>query len=235
MLSTALAQANRSINATCSVLSFVFPRRCVVCGQPTDSGAALCVVCACRLDRPLEEEVERSIEAVCPAHLLDAVHALWVFEKAGPIQKIHRAIKYGNQPFLGASLGHLIAAEVLRTGWSIDIVVPVPLHKVRHLSRGYNQVDEMARSAAKHLGTPYCSNALRRVQATRTQTNLSEEGRARNVKGVLEADPSIVAGKRVLIVDDVITSGATMAAAASGARAVGATGVSACAMGFARR
>lgn len=235
MSSTALTQAIRSHNAARSVLSFVLPVRCAVCAQPTTKGASLCAVCTCILDRPLDGEVEHSIASVCPSSVLDAVHALWVFEKSGPIQHVHRAIKYGNKPYLGTPLGHLMAAEVMRKGWLIDTVVPVPLHKVRYFSRGYNQVSEMARGAAKRLGARYNPAGLQRLHATRTQTSLSADERARNVKGVLAAPPEVLVGARVLIVDDVITSGATIAAAASAVKSVGAAHVSACAMGFARR
>ncbi len=217
------------------MLSLVFPVRCAVCRHPTTSGAALCAVCSCRLDQPLEREVEQSIAEHCDGTLVDGIFALWVFEKSGAIQQIHRAIKYGNQPFLGGAIGQLIADEAIRRGWTIDVVVPVPLHRMRRVSRGYNQVGQMAAGAANRLGARYYPNALTRSRATMTQTRLTEYDRAKNVAGVLQPTDHSLSGARVMIIDDVITSGATMTEAAAVARAAGAISVKACAMGFARR
>lgn len=99
-------------------------------------------------------------------------------------------------------------------GWQIDTIVPVPLGKKRQLKRGYNQVAAIARPLSWSLGLIYEPKALRRIRETVSQVGLSKNERKRNVLGAFEAEERTVAGKRILIVDDVMTTGATLEACA---------------------
>jgi ComF family protein len=114
---------------------------------------------------------------------------------------------------------------------SMDLIVPVPLHRSRERERGYNQSALVARGLGQILGVPVSPRALRRNRGTRTQTELSAEERARNVEGAFEVrDPGKVAGLRVLLVDDVLTTGATLDAGAAALRKAGARQVYAAAV-----
>ncbi len=93
---------------------------------------------------------------------------------------------------------------------TFDALVPVPIHSIRKRERGYNQAEEIAREASPYLNLPVLGKALRRTRATISQTKLNRADRARNLsRAFLCPDPEIVRGKRLLVVDDVFTTGAT--------------------------
>jgi ComF family protein len=108
------------------------------------------------------------------------------------------------------------------------VIVPVPLNRWRLAARRYNQAALLAQSLARHAGQPCAVDALRRLRATPTQGGLGRLARARNVRGAFAVPPSrrsMVAGRRVLLVDDVLTTGATVEAAAGALLAAGARAV----------
>ena len=107
-----------------------------------------------------------------------------------------------------------------------DVIIPVPLHRGRLLKRKYNQAAEIARPLARSIGARYLPDTLKRARDTGSQAGKSGSGRARNVQGAFKVrDPKAIAGKRVLIVDDVMTTGATVEACARALRKAGAVGV----------
>ncbi len=109
-----------------------------------------------------------------------------------------------------------------KTGWDFEIIIPIPLSQQRRVERGYNQVEEIARPLAWN-GNWICQpNALQRVKHTQSQVKLNAVQRKENVKGAFQADPHLVAGKNVLILDDVITTGATVSEAAIALKTAGA-------------
>jgi len=132
----------------------------------------------------------------------------------GPYQGLLRdlILRYKFQRSLG--LGRLLqtlALEAFRPGQERpELVVPVPLHPRRLLWRGYNQSLELARRLARESGIPLASQAMRRVRRTTPQARLSGPMRRENIRGAFVADPALVSGRRVLLVDDVLTTGATL-------------------------
>lgn len=155
----------------------------------------------------------------------DRCFALWLFDAGTTIQRVQHATKYHNRPSLGARLGRWIGEGLREAGGPApDLVVPIPLHRVRELERGYNQSERLARGIADVLGAELGADTLARPKATRSQTTLDKQARWRNVSGAFVlSDPAAVAGRRVLLVDDVITTGATVVAAAAPLRKAGAT------------
>ena len=107
----------------------------------------------------------------------------------------------------------------------IDAVVPVPLHWVKRRLRGYDPVAHLAHEVARSLSRPYWPRALRRTRWTATQTRLQGRARQRNVQGAFAAHPAMVRGRRILLVDDVLTSGATAEACIDALRQAGAARV----------
>lgn len=145
---------------------------------------------------------------------------------AGPIrQAIHR-LKYSNLTAVAPDLAVLLRAAYVEAGWAAELIVPVPLHPARQRQRGYNQAERLAKPLAASLGVPLAPRALRRARPTADQIGLGVEGRRANVAGAFAvAQPDIVAGKTVLLLDDVATTGCTLDACADAMQAGGAAGV----------
>ena len=119
----------------------------------------------------------------------------------------------GAPRFLGVPLGHLLRRLLREEGLSAEVVVPVPLHPKRLAERGYNQAALLARAAARELGAPLEARALVRVRDTSQQARLGRTERLTNVERAFVArNPEAVRGRDVLLVDDVETTGATLAA-----------------------
>jgi len=137
-------------------------------------------------------------------------------------------LKHGDRP----DLGTVFAGWLRRAGADLlagaDALAPVPLHPRRLLARRYNQAAEIARPLARRTGVPYLPDSLVRVRASRGQGGRDAAGRAANVAGAFQVDPgrrSDVAGRRILLVDDVFTTGATADACARALLAAGAASV----------
>jgi ComF family protein len=109
-----------------------------------------------------------------------------------------------------------------REDWEVDFLIPVPLSAGRLAERGYNQAALLARPLALATGLPYRPQALWKVRETPTQVGLTASGRRVNVKDAFQADPALSSGARVLVIDDVTTSGATLEACAEALRCSGA-------------
>ena len=220
------------------LVSLVYPACCLGCGNRVASHTApLCPGCLTRLERPSPEEVAEQLAGLPPeAQVLGQIFALWRFDKGGTLQRVQHALKYGNRPAYGPALGRLIGQVISGSEpFPLDGVVPVPLHPRRRLERGYNQSDWLAGGVAASLAVSYEGGMLLRSHATRSQTRLSRRERWMNVADAFfVARPSAVAGRHLLLVDDVLTTGATAAAAARVLRAAGGATVHLATLGLAR-
>ncbi len=202
--------------------SFVFPDCCLSCSAPVPAGERhLCPACRAAL-RP-----GRFTTRAPAGSPIDRV--LYVLPFRGPARDLVRALKYDHRLSVAGELGRLVLPEAARlTECGVEALVPVPLHRTRRRERGFNQSELLASAVGEPLGLPVAL-ALRRVRATRTQTDLPRGRRLRNVEGAFEATRSL-AGMSVVVVDDVVTTGATIAAACSAALEAGASAVAAMAV-----
>lgn len=189
----------------------------------------------------------RCIEALRPVGPLEALpdsggaaemtlqlFSMWEFGSHGPLQNIVHAMKYGRQPWLAGQLGKALADHLLNTtDYQPDAVVPIPLHRVRFLERGYNQALEIARPVAAAYNVGCLPDTLMRRRPTHTQTTLSRDQRLANVK-----DAFVVSGtaipNRILLIDDVATTGATLEAAAAALKSAGVATVTAATVGISK-
>ncbi len=186
---------------------------CFLCGESVGLRVGLCASCWQRLPRAEVRQI--SIPGV------DGVIAPFVYRY--PLVPLLRAFKYQGALYLAPLLAQGWEEVVIPPGGLPECVVAVPLSCQRWRQRGYNQAFELARGLARHLDCPL-SPALRRVRATVPQAGLSREARLENVRGAFHCASS-VRGRRVALVDDVLTTGATLEAAAHALRQAGAQSV----------
>jgi ComF family protein len=147
--------------------------------------------------------------------------ALSFGEYTGALRRSIHLLKYGGIQALARPLGRLLVSAVPRDD-RFDVVVPMPLHWSRRWKRGFNQSELLARIVARRLGAPL-SAALRRKRATPPQAGLTNAQRRKNVAGAFEVGKRhLIANKHVLLIDDVLTTGATVNAAAAALKRAGA-------------
>lgn len=158
--------------------------------------------------------------ALCRAGVrgFDAAYSFGTYE--GGLRKLIHLFKYSGMRPLGQPLGALLAKALPRDE-RIDAIVPMPLHWRKQWSRGFNQAEVLAGVIARRTGLPVVKGVRRRI-ATRVQAGLTNAQRRANVAGAFAAHRRRVAGKRILLIDDVMTTGATAAACARALKAAGA-------------
>ncbi|RPF70308.1 ComF family protein [Aurantiacibacter spongiae] len=210
------------------LVDLVYPPRCPVCGDGIGAQTGLCLECwnslavpgepACSLcQMPASHDEVTPEGAVCrtcrmqrPEH--DGIAAATLYNDTA--RKLVLSFKHGNRIALAPVLARLIVSRLpgVDEDW---VAVPVPLHRSRLWRRGYNQSALLAREIARRTGARLCVDALKRLRATPSLGGLDRAGRADVLAGAIALDPrraGIVSGARVLVVDDVLTSGATSTA-----------------------
>ncbi len=202
-------------------IDLIFPPTCLSCGRVDFH---FCENCQRDL---LDVPLQRLSAEMSP---LSGIASSGLHE--GLLQAAVQALKYHNMPEIARPLGDRLGHILADVAWPVEIVVPVPLHAQRLRERGYNQAGEIARHTAAFAGLPFVPDASQRIRYTQTQVGLNREERLHNVIESFGADAALVQDKTILIVDDVKTTGATLAACAhpmleSGAAAVYALTVSA--------
>ena len=208
------------------------PWRCILCSQAA-VGMDLCIGClhdlpwagaACR--RCALPLTRMGVCGRCNAAPPPMAQALVAFAYEFPLPQLISRLKYGRQPLYARVLGELLAIRLLEAVHAAelrlpDLLVPVPLHRWRHWRRGFNQAELIAVHAGRDLRLPVLPAAVKRLRATPTQTRLSRTARQANLRGAFAA--ADLAGQRVAIVDDVITTGATVRELARTLRNAGAS------------
>lgn len=175
-------------------LIFINEDKCPVCGKPTYKGysSSRCSYCA--------NKTFYFTKALAP------------LEFSGLIRKTIYKYKYESKPYIYKSFGEVMlrALEKENIG-NIDYIVPVPLHRARKAERGYNQAELLARHISLKLGIPLERNSLRRVKATKIQNKLARHEREQNIKDAFKIrDIRVFKDKRILLVDDIFTTGSTV-------------------------
>lgn len=214
-------------NIVSATLDVAFPATCAGCGS---EGQPLCAACRPALDARLELRggTPIGLPADIPMPLLQIE---WCAPFAGPVRSALHQLKYAGERRIARPLGEAVARRWSRVGEGATLLVPVPVHADRERKRGYDQAVLIAEVAATSLGLP-CLRALERVRATAAQFDLGRDERTANVAGAFRVRPRVgpIAGRWVLLVDDVVTTGATLAACAIALEDAGAFAISAIAV-----
>ena len=231
--------ASACVRAGRAALDVLYPPTCLACRAATSAAGGLCPACwramrfierpfCDRLGTPFEHDLGEGLlspQAVSDPPVFQRARAVARFED-GPARRLVHRLKYSDRGELAGPMGGWMAragADVLAEA---DAVTPVPLHARRLWARRFNQAAALAREIARRSGKPFEPALLQRVKATRSQVGLSREQRLQNLQGAFRVGAAApVRGRRIVLIDDVLTSGATANAAARALLKAGATQV----------
>lgn len=201
-------------------LRLLFPPCCIVCGNAlTVNEECLCLSCLCRLPKTNyhlvnENEVEKRFWGKLP---IEHASAYFHYVKGSDFDKILFNLKYHGMKEVGEIMGKYMARELSDSGFfhGIDVIIPVPLHKKKQHQRGYNQSDRIACGISAITGIPVDRLAVKRVIANSTQTRKRVWERWEGTRNIFKVIlPDNLRGKHILLVDDVMTTGATIVSCA---------------------
>ena len=214
MLSSALLRGWQRCLRGISQLTY--PSLCIACGRSMQAGQS-CFCASCRHLVPTsdmysrqENEFTQRLWGRLP--LLSGA-AFFYFSRHSPVQRAMHQLKYRNNPEVGRKMGMEVGRKLRETEQykTVEAIVPVPLHPDKERARGYNQSTMFAQGIAEALSVPVLDQVLQRRQFTGTQTRKRRLERHTNVNQVFAiAQPSSIRGKHILLVDDVLTTGATL-------------------------
>lgn len=203
------------------ILELIYPPKCVICEKILPIGQSLCEDCRIQLPyikenycvkcgKPVFENAEYCSDCKKRGHYFTRAVALWSYSPL--VKKSLYRFKYSNKRNYAKCYGEELANQYggVVKQWRIDGVIPVPLYKGKKRTRGYNQAELLAKELAKQFGIPVYDKYLERIKKTVPQKQLNDKERAKNVKNAFKIRKNSVKLKRVLLVDDIYTTGATV-------------------------
>jgi len=200
------------------IFDFFLPRLCPSCGNKLNSGEeSICVDCLLQIKPASTSRLSHDfLKMFKPKGIISGFTSLYIFEKDKEIQKIIHAIKYQKRFRTGELLGKLLGEKIQNENWDIDLIIPVPLHHLKKAERGYNQSFYIAWGVNKILRRQFDEKSLKRIKYTETQTAMNIVERVENISGAFAVKhKNNIRGKNILLIDDVITTGATVTECAS--------------------
>ncbi|MDP4271658.1 MAG: ComF family protein [Bacteroidota bacterium] len=203
------------------LLLLLFPETCAVCGNKLmESEKVICLHCLYKLPRTdfhkdRDNQTELRLRGKFP---VEAATSLIYFNKGSDFSHLIHLLKYKNRKDIGEFLGRQAGMELKQNGifTDVDCIIPIPLHKKKEQKRGYNQAEWIAKGLSETLNIPLETQGVKRIKSNKTQTRKSAIERWLNVKEIFKvANASTLRHKHILIVDDVLTTGATIESCAT--------------------
>ena len=199
--------------------NLIYPAYCYACVEDLEKNEnVICTNCRMTLPRLKIEQDENNEMAkrFWGKVKVENAFAYYKFEKKGKVQKLLHHLKYEGKTEIGEMAGHWLANEIKDDGIEIgaEIIIPIPLHKSKLRSRGYNQSDSFAKGLSEKMNIPWSDKILKKHIATSTQTKKNRYERFKNVEDVFTiTNNELIQDKHILLVDDVITTGSTFESA----------------------
>ncbi len=223
-----------------SVIGLFYPDYCPGCGNPLVSGERhICTDCLNNLPYTYFNNSRKNLvsELLLGRFRFEKAFSLCYFVKSSRLQKLLHNLKYGKKPEVGTELGIYLGQELLKNDMSdFDVIVPIPLHPAKKKIRGYNQSEAIARGINQIINKPVDDNSIQRVVFTETQTKKGKIERWDNVKNIFEVkNPENLENKHILIVDDVLTTGATIESLAAEIEKIENTNISVASIAIAKK
>ncbi|MGL4956420.1 MAG: ComF family protein [Bacteroidales bacterium] len=200
------------------LLNLIYPNLCECCGHILTKGERV-LCCICRYQLPRTNywiQKDNPVEQIFLGRVrIENACSLFFMNKGTPYRKLLHKLKYSNKPRIGVELGAMLGIVLQETLLysDVDAIIPIPLHSKRQRKRGYNQSEQIAMGIAQTFGKEFITTAVKRQYYNETQTKKTREERMQNVKNVFSVvHPEILENKHILLVDDVVTTGATIEA-----------------------
>lgn len=204
------------------LISIIYPNNCLLCqANLLKNEHCICTICETKLpytnyhllkDNPVEKKLWGRVK-------IEEAASLLFFEKGLDVQKLISNLKYKNRQDVGEKIGEIYAKTLLQSSsefLKIDVIIPIPLHPKKHKKRGYNQCHKFAFALAEKLHKEVNISSANRKVNTISQTGKNRISRWENVSDIFEIkDSEKLKGKHILLVDDVMTTGATLEALAN--------------------
>jgi len=198
-----------------TIFDFILPRFCCACKTklPTKQDT-ICKSCLSKIQRSTSTRLQREFDRkfLCKK-VITEFYSPFVFEKDKELQHAIHALKYDKKFPVGIFLGKVLASEIKKhsSNWQFDLIIPIPLHQLKKAERGYNQSYYIAKGVSKELRVKISDRVVKRVKYTESQTSMNLNEREENISGAFKLNKSNdVQGKNILLIDDVITTGATI-------------------------
>ena len=196
------------------LIDLIFPRHCCVCGETLSRQEHdICLNCLYTLPK-IEAHHKLEIEQIFWGKIgIEHATSFIYYRKGSPYNALMHKLKYKDTPEVGTRLAEMAAKELLESGFfnGITRIVPLPLSRKKQRQRGYNQSEYIAMGLSKVTGIPVDTTLVKRDIANETQTHKHREERWKNVENIFSVtDATALSGKHILLVDDVITTGATL-------------------------
>ena len=198
-----------------SLLHLIFPHICPGCGNDLHNGKnILCIRCIDSLpETKFESSTDNPIEKIFWGRLkIESASAQFYFTKESLVQRLMHQFKYKRDKEIGLQLGKMMGQQLLKSGrFEVDALIPLPLFPSKERQRGYNQARVLCEGISTFLPVPILDGVVLRPQFTETQTRKNRIERWRNIEGkFVVSNPGPIRNKHILLVDDVITTGATL-------------------------